>query len=128
MPVTIAHESGDLFCLTITGLLRKPDLDAAQDELIAGARRAGLSGVRLLILLEAFEGWEPGAGWNDLTFYAAHGDAIERIAIVGEERWRAHALMFAAADLRRGPVEFFTPGALPEARAWLARNDDRRFG
>lgn len=28
--------------------------------------------------------------------------------------------MFAAADLRRGPVEFFPEGELTKARAWLA--------
>lgn len=28
--------------------------------------------------------------------------------------------MFAVADLRRAPVEFFTADKLAEARAWLA--------
>ena len=47
-------------------------------------------------------------------------DAIQRIAIVGNERWRAEMLMFAAADLRRAPVEFFPEGELTKARAWLS--------
>ena len=55
-----------------------------------------------------------------MTFYVKHGDSIERIAIVGDERWRGEALMFAAADLRRAPVEFFAESALAEARAWLS--------
>ena len=42
---------------------------------------------------------------------------IERIAIVGEERWKSEALMFAAADLRSAPVQFFPPRAMAEARA-----------
>ena len=79
----------------------------------------GAGTVRLLVRLEAFEGWEPDPRWNDLSFYVIHGDALERIAIVGDERWRGEALMFAAADLRKGPVEFFTPDLEPEARAWL---------
>ena len=57
--------------------------------------------------------------WNDMSFYVKHGDSIERIAIVGDERWRGEALMFAAADLRKGPVEFFSQPAVAEARAWL---------
>ena len=32
---------------------------------------------------------------------------------------RNAALMFAGADLRRAPVEFFREGAEPEARTWL---------
>ena len=49
-----------------------------------------------------------------------HGDAIERMAIVGDERWRGESLMFAAADLRKGPVEFFAAAAAADARRWLA--------
>lgn len=51
----------------------------------------------------------------------AHGDSIERIAIVGDERWRSETLMFATADLRRAPVEFvYSQNGLAEARTWLA--------
>ena len=60
------------------------------------------------------------ARWNDLSFYVKHGDTIERIAIVGPERWRSETLMFAGADLRRAPVGFFAEGAVAEARAWLS--------
>jgi hypothetical protein len=28
-------------------------------------------------------------------------------------------MMFALADLRRAPVEFFAPGAIPQALNWL---------
>ena len=113
------RDNGDVFRLEISGLLRKADLDSAQDLLLTEMRSSGTGSVRLLVVLDAFEGWEPDARWNDLTFYAGHGDALARIAIVGEERWRGHALMFAAADLRKGPVEFFARGAIAEARAWL---------
>ena len=67
--------------------LRKVDLDRCQDLLAAEIRRLGR--VRLLFVLDSFEGWDPQDKWNDLTFYAKHGDAIERIAIVGHDRWRA---------------------------------------
>jgi stage II sporulation SpoAA-like protein len=49
-----------------------------------------------------------------------HGDRIERIAIVRPERWRNEALMFAGADLRKAPVEFFGEKALANARTWLS--------
>ena len=75
---------------------------------------------RLLVILKQFEGWETNPKWGDLTFYVKHGDSIERVAIVGDERWRGEALMFVSADLRRAPVEFFSRGALAEARAWLS--------
>ena len=83
-------------------------------------QRVGTRTARLLVVMQGFEGWEPHTAWNDLSFYFAHGDALTRIALVGEERWRSEALMFAAADLRRGPVEFFAPSEMDEAQAWLA--------
>ena len=51
----------------------------------------------------------------------AHGDSIDRIAIVGDDKWRSETMMFASADLRRAPVEFFSSqDGLTEARTWLA--------
>ena len=49
-----------------------------------------------------------------------HGDAIERIAIVGDPRWRDLTMMFASAELRRAPVEFFAAQDMARARAWLS--------
>ena len=57
---------------------------------------ARLAPVRLLFVLDGFEGWEARDNWSDLTFYAKYSDCIDRIAIVGDERWRSEALMFAA--------------------------------
>ena len=58
--------------------------------------------------------------WSGLSSYITHGDSIERIAIVGPERWRSETMMFAIADLRKAPVEFFPEDAAAAARAWLA--------
>ncbi len=119
MPIALTHAGGNVFRVELQGTLRKADMDRCQVELAAEMRRLGP--VRLLFVLDRFDGWEPGDNWSDLTFYAGHGDLIERIAIVGEEKWRSEALMFAGADLRRAPVEFFAgpPASTDEARAWL---------
>ena len=123
MPTTLVREENRTYRLEIRGLLTKADLDRVQRELLdtISGDRGGT--VRLLVRLEAFEGWETDPRWNDLSFYIVHGDSLERIAIVGDERWRGEALMFAAADLRKGPVEFFTPDLEAEARAWLRKGE-----
>jgi len=118
MPIALQGEDGGICRVEIRGTLRKSDFARSQDDLAAEIRRQGR--VRLLILLSAFEGWAPDAGWNDLSFYIKHGDDIDRIAIVGDEKWRSHALMFSAAGLRRAPVEFFPDTALATARTWLS--------
>ncbi len=118
MPVTMHHDGGNVYRVEIRGTLRKVELDRCMDELTPQMDRIG--SVRLLFVLEQFDGWEKSGDWGDLTFYVAHGDAIERIAIVGDPRWRSEALMFASADLRKAPVEFFATDALASARTWLA--------
>jgi SpoIIAA-like len=117
MPITMSHEHDNLCRVEIRGMLRKADLDECQNRLATEITRD--SPVRLLFVLDGFDGWEPHANWNDLSFYVQHGDSIERIAIVGPERWRSQTLMFAGADLRTAPVEFFPEGSVDEARAWL---------
>jgi hypothetical protein len=118
MPIALEHERDNLFRVDLHGTLKPGDLEGCQDRLVAEMARLGP--VRLLFVLHDFAGWEPGGRWNDLSFYVRHGDRIERIAIVGPERWRSQTLMFAGADLRRAPVEFFTETSLADARAWLA--------
>jgi hypothetical protein len=118
MPAHLTLERDNLYRIDISGLLRHQELAACERLMVAEMARAG--SVRLLIALVDFQGWETGPGWNDLSFYARHGDKIERIAIVGPERWRSEALMFASADLRRAPVQYFTDADRSAAEAWIA--------
>ena len=113
------HESANILRVDVRGVLRQPELERCQREVLDEVSKTGA--VRLLFVLDGFEGWDPRDNWRDMSFYVTHGDDIERIAIVGEQRWRETTMMFAAADLRKAPVEFFDEGALEEARAWLGR-------
>jgi hypothetical protein len=117
MPIAMHREDAAVVRADVRGTLRKDELDACQRRLLDEFAQAGP--VRLLFVLNGFDGWEPSAAWNDLSFLVRHGDAIARIAIVGPERWRSEALMFAGADLRSAPVQYFPDGAAAEARAWL---------
>jgi hypothetical protein len=117
MPMTMHHEGGNVFRLETRGTLQKADLERCQKELVAHMARLGP--VKLLFVLEGFDGWDPRDNWSDLSFYMTHGETIQRIAIVADERWRSETLMFAGADLRKAPVEFFPGDAVADARAWL---------
>jgi len=118
MSMTVRHERENVYRVEVQGLLRSSEFEHCQGVLRDEMRRVGP--VRLLFVLDGFEGWEPHDDWRDLSFYVSHGDAIERIAIVGDERWRSESLMFASADLRKAPVEFFSPERLAGARDWLS--------
>jgi len=118
MPLTMTREHDNIYRLDLQGRLRKADFERCEKTLDNEIVQKGP--VRLLILLDGFTGWDASAPWNDLTFYMKHGDAIERIAIVGPSRWRDHMLMFAGAELRKAPVQYFPVGTDAEARTWLS--------
>jgi hypothetical protein len=111
-------EHDDIYRLDVRQLLRQTDLMRAEDALFAEITRIGP--VKLLVVLNEFEGFERQGNWDHATFYAAHGDDIARIAIVGPERWRDELLLFSAAGLRRGPVEYFPENSTADALAWLS--------
>ena len=75
--------------------------------------------VRALIIAEAFEGWERHDGWGDVSFITGQGQHIEKMAIVGDEKWRDDALAFTAKGFRPTAIEFFPASRLTEARSWL---------
>ena len=117
MPIQMDQEPNDVFVLRISGTLQQSEFGAEQkaigDKIDAGAKP------RVLVVGENFEGWERGADWNDLDFMLTHGGKIEKIAVVAEPRWEAHALAFAGAGLRKAPVKFCPSGQVAQARTWL---------
>lgn len=117
MPTALHHEGGDTYRLELTGRLEQADQTHAENDLAAALTKTG--SIKLLCLLDGFEGFG-NTKTSNLGFYARHGDQITRIAIVGKERWRNMSLMFAVADLRKAPVQFFPDGELEQARKWLA--------
>jgi hypothetical protein len=124
MPIEMHHESADTYRLDISGLLGRAELRQCETELATELDRVGSA--KLLCVLQRFEGWEPNADGSNLGFYMKHGDAISRIAIVGDERWRDLMMMFSSAGLRKAAVEFFPANEffpakqIARARDWLA--------
>ena len=118
MPIELHHETGDTYRLDVRGRLGMAEYARCEAEMASTLQRIGT--LKLLCILDGFDGWEPKWTLSSLGFTAQHADSITRIAIVGEERWRDESLMFAAAGLRRAPVEFFLQQDLERAREWLS--------
>ena len=117
MSVSIEKGEGDIRILTVTGMLAKKEFDELRAE--AGKRLGFFDRVKLLVIADKFDGWEPGADWGDSTFFTWHGWKITKIAIVADPQWKSKFLAFTVAGMRRAPVEFFETGHVDEARAWL---------
>jgi hypothetical protein len=118
MPVEIIDASGKLLEAKVWAVLRKIDYDQMVQAAKESIAREGK--ICILIFLEAFGGWEWRADWGDVTFITEHSKDIEKIAIVGDEKWKDDAFAFTAKGFRSTAIEFFTPSRLEEARAWLS--------
>lgn len=118
MGASIVRFDDDYWILRVRGVLRKSELDACQAQY--AAKVDPVTGkTKMLILLEAFEGWESGAAWDDLQFFFTHGDTIRRMALVGDSRWEVAAMASVGAGVREGAVRYFPPQGEADARAWL---------
>src|SRR5262245_9543837 len=115
MPVEVIDASGKLLQVKIRGMLKKADYDRIIQVAKEAIAREGK--IRALAVLEGFEGWERHEGWGDVSFMMAKGQQIEKMAIVGDEKWRDDALAFTAKGFRPTAIEFFP--AANEARMWL---------
>ena len=118
MSVSLRRERDNVYRLEVTGLLRERDFAEVQRIAAAEIRKNG--NMRLLVVLDQFDGWEQGVEWRDLNFYVRYGDDIDRIAFVGDARWRSEAVMFVGADLRKAKVAYFRPSDADRAGVWLS--------
>lgn len=117
MSAEIIDVNAGIVTTRVSGTLTQAALSGMQKAVAEVIRRQGK--VRILVLAEQFAGWERGGAWNDFSFQAQYDPSIEKMAIVGDQRWEDLALIFTAKDLRRFPIEYFAPDELDKARAWL---------
>jgi hypothetical protein len=107
--------------LRSSGRLTREDYTEVLEPALRNAIEAG--GIRLLFVLDDFEGAEPGAWIEDaktgIGAWVRHHAAWERFALVTDVEWIARATrMFSW--LAPGEVRIFRPAELEEAKSWVA--------
>ena len=73
----------------------------------------------VLTLFENFEGWSHDEGWGDVSFQEKSDSLVNKMAVVGEEKWRDLILMSLGDGFRSFPIAYFRPSELDNARIWL---------
>jgi len=117
MPAKITSTNGNLITVKLSGKLQQPELasiQAASAKLIAE-----LGHIRVLALLEDFQGWDNSGNWEDCSFQVENDSFIKKMAIVGDAKWKDQALMFTGQGFRPVGIEFFEPSQAPAAIRWL---------
>lgn len=111
----IIHE-GDFISARIGGVLSLAELQALQR--LTGEVIRARGSARALVVAENFQGWAKGDRWDDVGFLMEYGDAIAKMAIVGEPRWRDDVFAFVGKGMRKTDIRFFPLDALQEAERW----------
>ena len=75
--------------------------------------------IRMLVELVDFHGWTAGALWEDTKFGVRHFTDIERLAIVGDNKWEEGMAVFCK-PFTFAKVRYFDRSELDRAKAWLA--------
>ncbi len=77
---------------------------------------------KLRILFDATEltGWDAGALWQEIKFDVKHFSDIERVAMVGTQKWQ-QTLEQAAKPFTHAEMRYIDASEIEAARSWLIR-------
>lgn len=106
MSAEIISQFDGIVTAKITGILTHPELTALQKALLGIIGREG--GIRVLIICEDFQGWAKEGEWEDVSFQNNSDPYINKMA-----------LLFTGKGFREFPIEYFEPGDIAQAQAWL---------
>jgi SpoIIAA-like len=111
------------FPQTIVGAIAKGDVTATdyEDVLMPAVRAAFKNHPKVRFYYElgpGFTGMERSAMWDDFKIGMEHWSGWERIAVVTDVPWLAHAVN-AFRVLMPCPVRVFPMNARSEGRAWI---------
>lgn len=75
--------------------------------------------IKILFEMHDFHGWDLGATWEDIKFATKHCRDVERIAMVGDQKWEKWMSMICK-PFTMSKIRYFEDGEQSEARQWLA--------
>lgn len=117
MPHFIQQLNDRTLCATISGVMTKEDFAAVQEASRGLIAKVGK--INALIILREFVGFGRGVDWGNMDFYAQHADDILKMALVGDEKWKAQAEVFTGKGARKTKIEFFPTESFGQAHSWI---------
>ena len=116
--ITWERDDSGVHVVRIRGLITDDTFKRLRDQ--AAKQLATVRSVKGLIFLERFEGWGKGREAGNLDLMLRYDAQMEKLAVVGDLKWREEFLMFLGAGYRHAKVRFFATEELQKARDWLA--------
>jgi hypothetical protein len=110
------HDNAQAVEIVLDGRVSTEEFDKIARRLEAFIKRHGH--IRVLEVIEDFEGMDAGAFWRDVKFSLRHLKDFSRIAVVTNPGVH-HLWSSLVAPFMRCEVEHFAPGEMDAARDWL---------
>ncbi len=110
----LPESSGDTLAYALEVELTEGDVEKLQAELSTAIDQHGR--LRILVKADGLDDIEPSAVWQDLKMTPDYVRAIERFAIVGDQRW--HQWLAKATDTF-AEARYFTPDEFARAWEWV---------
>ena len=117
MPINFETQTDDVLIFRVSEELKLAEFLEAQNQIEEVINKIG--NVKILIITENFQGWERAEGWEDFSFQDRNDAFIDKMAIVGDLKWKDSIFAFAAKGLRPVSIEYFEPDQEANARNWL---------
>jgi len=74
--------------------------------------------ISVLFDMVNFHGWEVAALWDDIKFDVKHFSDIDRLAMVGDQKWEKGMSAFCE-PFTSAKIKYFDRKDFDQARAWL---------
>lgn len=107
--------------MKINGQVSVADYDKLQSLILSSL--AEYNDCQILIILNNFKGWSKDDKWDEILFMQEHQDKVQKIAIVGDEKWKDEVFMFTGKPFRKTEIEFFPENQLNQAKQWLSTSN-----
>lgn len=107
---------GRLLTIQISGKLHAEDYEHFVPRIEEAIKKHGK--IRLLVEMYDFHGWDAGALWEDLKFDVKHFRDIERLALIGENRWEKGMSLFCK-PFTTAEVKYFDIESHRQAHEWI---------
>jgi len=117
MAVEIVQLLRGVLTIKVTGRLNELEIDQLQAA--ATQAVAQWNKFRVLIILEDFDGWAASPAGDGAGFIRRGGQAVEKIAIVGDDKREDVGRLFLGENLPAAAVSYFAPADRDQAVLWI---------
>lgn len=117
MAVEIVQLLRGVLTIKVTGELS--DLEIDQLQAAATQAVAQWNQFRVLIILEEFDGWAASRAGDGAGFIRRDRQAVEKIAIVGDDKHEDVGRLFLSENLPAAAVSYFAPADRDQAVLWI---------